>query len=211
MSKLAAIGDVHGELEKLENLISKLNLKRSDKIIFLGDYIDRGENSRGVVDFILDLQKRYDVICLKGNHEQFVTDIMGNRESNMIGSWLMNGGYATLGSYGGSFKLLEEIHGNFYKELNITYETENHIFVHGWLHHKKDLSDQVEEACLWSRFDDIKPHKSGKTVVCGHTIQKWEPTDLGYKICIDTGSFKEKGCITALVIEGDDQKFVNSR
>jgi hypothetical protein len=63
--------------------------------------------------------------------------------------------------------------------------------------------------CLWGRFNDIQPHKSDKTIVCGHSIQS-EPVNMGYKICIDTGSFKPQGYITAMVIEGNKYEFVDS-
>ncbi|MDO9514947.1 MAG: metallophosphoesterase, partial [Syntrophales bacterium] len=72
MGKIFAIGDIHGCLSKLEALVPQINIdSRDDTLVFIGDYIDRGPNSRGVVDFVLDLKEKiYTVICLKGNHEQ---------------------------------------------------------------------------------------------------------------------------------------------
>jgi len=73
------------------------------------------------------------------------------------------------------------------------------------------LDEQDEESCIWGRFDNIKPHKSGKTVVVGHTVQHGGHTDMGYKVCIDTGSFKPEGYITAMIIDGNKTRFVDSR
>ena len=209
MSRIIAIGDIHGKLEKLERLISKLAIGKDDEIIFLGDYIDRGEDSRGVIDYIINLGVKCNVITLKGNHEDLVLCSKINPHSHMVGCWMSNGGYQTLNSYIPDD--IFEVHGDFFEDLPLTHETENHIFVHGYLNSDIDVAEQNPDLCLWGRFDDIKPHKSGKIVVCGHTIQRWEPVDLGYKICIDTGSFKDEGCITALVIDGNKSGFVNSR
>lgn len=215
MDRIIAIGDIHGEIKKLEILFEKLinnhNLSKDDQIIFLGDYIDRGYCSREVIDFIINLKKSYNVVCLKGNHEEFATYALQNPNSNMAHSWLMNGGMATLKNYNLDIEQMFDVHGEFFKDLKTIHETENHIFVHGYLNSSQDVENQDVHMCLWGRFDDIKPHKSNKTVVVGHTIQEWEPLDLGYKICIDTGSFCTDGCITALLIDGNKKGFVSSK
>lgn len=213
--KYIAISDIHGKLYLLQELFNKLQINKQDTIIFLGDYIDRGEDSRGVINFIINLQKKYKVITLKGNHEQFAIEGKENPESNMACSWFMNGGINALQSYDedldkGLSKMFEE-HGDFFKSLQLTYETENHIFVHGWLDEDLDADKQNEFACLWNRYEDIKPHKSGKTVVCGHSIQIGGFSDEGFKICIDTGGFLEEGCITAMIVDGNKVSFVDSR
>jgi serine/threonine protein phosphatase 1 len=218
MKRIIAIGDIHGELDKLKSLIDKLDLRPDDQLVFLGDYIDRGPDSKGVIDFVLELQKNHDVVALKGNHEDFAIQTMENPLGNMGGSWMMNGGMATLDSYGvGGFDALsnlanfKEVHGGFLNSLKLVHETENYIFVHGYLSANRSVEDQMQDDCLWSRFDQIQPHQSGKTVVCGHTIQYDGPVDEGFKICIDTGSFKRDGYITAMVIEDHGYKFVDSR
>ena len=212
VSRIICIGDIHGELFKLQDLMNKISLsKKNDQLIFLGDYIDRGERSRKVIDYIIDLQKNYDVICLLGNHESFAIETIKDRNSPMLGSWIRNGGGTTICNYNWDLDELNSVHGDWLRSLKLIHETENHIFVHGHLMWNKDIDEQEEEACLWGRFDSIKPHKSGKTVVCGHTIQHGGYTHMKYKVCIDTGSFKPDGYITAMVIEENRYKFIDSR
>jgi len=226
MSKIIAIGDIHGEIHKLRNLFERLSFNKHDTIIFLGDYIDRGEDSKSVIDFVLSLQHKCNLVTLKGNHELFATDayklLQGQKSlAAMFNSWMINGGEACLRSYcrdglymDQPFEIVEEMfinHGNFFNNLQLTYETENHIFVHGYLAHEQDLTDQEEWQCLWGRYPDIWPHKSGKTVVCGHSIQHSGVTNDKFKICIDTGSFLPDGYITAMVIDGAKQYFIDSK
>lgn len=221
MSSTYAIGDIHGELEKLKRLFRKIDPKKDDTIIFLGDYIDRGPDSKGVIDFIVALKDVCNVIALKGNHETFATESfkMLRHEPYMaqyVNSWMMNGGNSCLRSYANrgtletALKVMLDSHGEFLENLQLTHEDENRIFVHGYLNHTLDVADQVEFFCLWGRFLDIQPHKSGKTVVCGHSVQQ-APVNMGYKICIDTGSFKPDGFITAMHIQGNKERFIDSR
>jgi len=207
--KIFAVGDIHGELWKLQELFNRLSITKNDKVIFLGDYIDRGERSRGVIDFIIDLKAKYNVVCLKGNHEQFALDAIKGEDIPMFASWMRNGGHPTLKNYNFEVSEMDGVHGDFLRGLELIHETENHIFVHGYLSHDKDIKNQVEELCLWARYDDIKPHKSGKIVVCGHTIQR-VAVDGGFKICIDTGSFKQYGFVTAMEIDGNKTRFITS-
>lgn len=231
MSKIFCISDIHGELDKLKNLFEKLSISKKNTLVFLGDYIDRGPDSKGVIDYLLELDKKYKCVFLKGNHEDmaimsyqkiFASDAWGDRSSPQAQNvWFSNGGIACLQSYnkadtnaGFHQKVVAEMfetHGHFFKKLQTTYETENHIFVHGYLENNVDPAEAQEFLCLWGRSNDIKPHVSGKTVVCGHTIQHSGPKDEGYKVCIDTGSFLPDGCITAMIIDGNKTSFVNSK
>ena len=225
-SKIICIGDVHGEIHKLKNLFEKLSFTKNDTIVFLGDYIDRGEDSKGVIDFVLSLKDKCNLVTLKGNHEMFALDSLKFTEGqmskkNMFHSWMANGGVACLRSYhrDGLYmdkpdEIIEEMfidHGDFFNNLKLTYETDNHIFVHGHLAHEQDVEDQEEWQCIWGRFNDIYPHKSGKTVVCGHSVQRDGVANDGFRICIDTGSFLTDGYITAMIIDGAKEYFVNSR
>ncbi len=224
--KIICIGDVHGEIHKLKNLFEKLSFTRNDTIVFLGDYIDRGEDSKAVIDFVLSLKDKCNLVTLKGNHEMFAMDSLKFTEgrlglAHMFRSWMKNGGISCLRSYnkyglkednfGEVIQQMFEIHGDFFNDLKLTYETDNHIFVHGHLAHEQDVEDQEEWQCIWGRYNDIHPHKSGKTVVCGHTIQRDGVTNDGFRICIDTGSFLPDGYITAMVIDGAKEYFVDSR
>lgn len=233
MSKIIAIGDIHGELYKLQNLFDKLSINANDTLVFLGDYIDRGEHSKGVIDYLLKLSKDYNCVFLKGNHEDFFLEsyrrifgssawsgASGASTPQIFQSWMMNGGKACLQSYDAQALLegyvnkavhtMSETHGSFFNALKLTYETDKYIFVHGYLSHVHAVQDQEEFLCIWGRYDDILPHKSGKIVVCGHTIQPW-PIDDTFKICIDTGSFKADGYISALVIDENGHSFVEGR
>lgn len=225
-SKIIAVSDCHGEIHKLKNLFEKLSFTKNDTIVFLGDYIDRGEDSKGVIDFVLSLKDKCNLVTLKGNHEMFAMDSLKFTEgrlglTQMFNSWMMNGGIECLRSYStqcveegnlaGAIEKMFDQHGDFFNDLKLTYETDNHIFVHGHLAHEQDVEDQEEWQCIWGRYNDIYPHKSGKTVVCGHTIQRDGVTNDGFRICIDTGSFLPDGYITAMVIDGTKEYFVDSR
>jgi len=233
MSKIIAIGDIHGELYKLHNLFDKLSINKNDTLVFLGDYIDRGEHSKGVIDHLIKLSKDYNCVFLKGNHEAFFLESYskifgssawssdnGGGTPQIFNSWMINGGKACLRSYDAQALLegydnkavytMNETHGHFFRKLKLTYETENYIFVHGHLAHEQDVEDQEEWQCIWGRYSDIWPHKSGKIVVCGHTPHP-HPIDDRFKICIDTGSFKMDGHISALVIDDHGHSFVEGR
>jgi serine/threonine protein phosphatase 1 len=230
MSKLIAIGDIHGKLYKLQSLFDKLSINQTDTLVFLGDYIDRGENSKGVIEYLIDLSKHYNCVFLKGNHESFFLDsykrVFGSSAWTSDGSsgapkifqsWMLNGGRECLRSYnaqavseGYLYRALQDMddqHGSFFNGLRLTYETDKYIFVHGYLSHEQDVEDQEEFLCLWGRYGDIWPHKSGKIVVCGHTTHS-KPVDDKFRICIDTGSFTDTGYISALVIDENGHKFV---
>jgi|TARA_R110002110_G_C13377487_1_gene710789 serine/threonine protein phosphatase 1 len=215
MKKIIAIGDIHGEVYKLKTLFAKISIKEDDTVIFLGDYIDRGRYSKQVIDFIIDLKTKCNVITLEGNHEMMAKEARDVRDVNMYLSWGRNGGGECLSSYGEQHvNQLHQMfleHGDFFDNLKLCHETENHIFAHGYVDSDKDCEDQERWPCLWNRFDDILPHKSGKTVVVGHTTQMAGHTNKGYKVCIDTGSFHRGGYITAMIIEGDKEYFQDSR
>jgi len=213
--RIISIGDLHGELFQLQEVINKVGLRKSDRIIFLGDYIDRGRHSKQVIDYIIDLKTRYDVICLEGNHEMMAQDVIKGRGGlQSFSSWTLNGGRECLDSYGEHFNqlgVMEDQHGEFLGSLKLVHEEDDYIFCHGYLDCDKDVDEQNGFSVLWNRFENIQPHKSGKTVVCGHTIQRGGITNMGYKVCIDTGSFLKDGYLTAMIIDGDGVDYVDSR
>ena len=194
MDRIYAIGDIHGCATRLEALIARLDIDaRQDRLIFIGDYIDRGPDPRGVVDMILDLRERLDhVICLLGNHEQmFLNYYLHDRDLELI---LDNGGSGTLASYGlqrsrhdPSFRIPEQ-HLRFYQSLLPYYETADYIFVHAGLRSGIPLADQDLEDLLWIRFEFIRStHDFGKRVVFGHTPFSVPLVEFN-KIGIDTGA-----------------------
>jgi len=200
-----AVGDIHGCYDKLQALLKKIPLKEGDKLIFLGDYIDRGSCSKEVVDLILSLQKKMgnNLVCLKGNHEKMFLDYLAGINIELF---LANGGMATIKSYSkdGNFFISEE-HLLFFKHLRLYYETEDYIFVHAGIYPGRALSEQKEDDLLWIRGEfiysdfDIK-----KKVIFGHTPSRsFIPYFDKSKIGIDTGAVYG-GFLTAIKLPEEE-------
>lgn len=185
-----AIGDIHGCFDKLQKLFELIPVAVNDEIVFLGDYIDRGPDSKKVIDFILNLKSKREnkVVCLKGNHEKMFLDFLEGKNEDIF---FANGGMATVKSYSenGSFRVPTE-HLDFFKSLKLYHETEDYIFVHAGLVPNKALSEQSEDDLLWIRGDFIFSNlKIGKKVIFGHTPSKsYLPYFDNDKIGIDTGA-----------------------
>ena len=208
--KTIVIGDIHGCYRELDLLVSGLikegrYVPEEDRLIFLGDYIDRGDHPRLAVKYIRDLQRMYGekVIALKGNHEAMLLEYM-NRENQ---GWYYNGYRSTILSYEG----YEEA---FYDDimwmsgLPLYYEDEDFIYVHAGIDKSRPMDRQKEEILLWAREEfylDSRTYE--KKVIFGHTPtmflgNEWVPQWLNYgcDIAIDTGCVYE-GKLTAIVIE----------
>ena len=180
--KIFAISDVHGCLLMLKNLVGKLPITEEDTIVFLGDYIDRGSESKGVVDFVIDLKAKHNVVCLMGNHERMLLDYLCGMNRKL---YLYNGGIATLDSYNDS---IPQNHIAFFESLLPYYETDDYFFVHAGVVKNKPLDEQPEEVGLWIRDEFINSdYDFGKVIVFGHTPFK-EPLIHKNKIGIDTGA-----------------------
>ena len=190
-----AIGDIHGNLDLLQRLLEKIqpDLAR-DQLVFMGDYIDRGPNPKGVVDYVLDLKRLanpQEVICLKGNHEAMFLNFLQGRDLELF---LFNGGLSTLRDYWGEdWDHLEQLvlppeHRKFFEELRLYYETPDYLFVHGGLKPGVPPAKQDEEDLLWIRGDFIASMEDfGKKVIFGHTPFQ-QPLVMPNKIGIDTGA-----------------------
>jgi len=205
-----AIGDIHGCRRALVALCDAVDLQSDDVLITLGDYVDRGPDSKGVLDYLVTLQGRCKTIHLKGNHEELM-------ELAQLGSsdwvfWCNVGGLSTMLSFDcHELKEIDDKYWKFFTELKLYHETQNHIFVHGGLKPKNSLEDQEEEDLLWMRFGQLKAHESGKTIVCGHTPQRdHQILDVGHAICIDTHAFAD-GWLTCLDVETGDFWQANDR
>ena len=191
VEKFFAIGDIHGNLSHLELLMDKikpaLNPQR-DTLVFLGDYIDRGPDSKGVVDFVLRLRTELPhVVCLKGNHEALFLDwYLNGRDYDL---YLYNGGGATIRSYSREGELkIPQGHLDFFTSLRLYYETEQYIFVHAGLRRGIPLQEQDPHDLVWIRDEFIlSPHDFGKVVVFGHTPMQ-RVFVAPNKIGIDTGA-----------------------
>ncbi len=184
--RILAIGDIHGCLTALDTLLDFIELKPEDTLIFLGDYVDRGPDSRGVLNRLIELSARPNTIFLRGNHDLWMERAREDRQ--WFTSWLSRGvgGLETLGSYG-SFAEIPPSHWEFLDKLAEYYETETEIFVHGAVDADLELAEQHQQTLLWERVDDQAPHFSGKRVICGHTSQQnGVPLDISHAVCIDT-------------------------
>ncbi len=196
-----AIGDIHGCLKALKDLMGRLPLKDEDEVVFLGDYVDRGPDSKGVLDYLLEHRKpnwRF----LRGNHEQMMLDWLGTPNPLAASNWLLNGGHQTLQSYVPKEKLDEvrgegahvllqsyipHTHVEFLNALPYTHETPDYFFCHAGINLDNPLNAQVPDDLLWIRRKFIQdPRPTPKLVIYGHTPV--ETVDLtGDRIDLDTG------------------------
>jgi serine/threonine protein phosphatase 1 len=193
------IGDIHGCVDELRWLMDRLPLQAGDLVVFLGDYIDRGPDSKGVVSYLLDLQRcsvGKEFIFLKGNHEDMLLSYLG-LEGQHGDMFLYNGGRSTLASYGlaGDEQSSEEAlaaipvnHLAFYQSLKRYYIVDSFLCVHAGIHPLKPLKAQTDSELFWIRGEFINnPHRLPYTVLFGHTPQKKVLYHLPYKLGLDTG------------------------
>jgi len=205
MARTLAIGDIHGCLTALDTLLAFVSPVPDDRLIFLGDYVDRGPNSKGVIDRLIELKRDRGVICLRGNHEIMMAGARGGQ--NDFKFWTTFGGIEALDSYatdeGVSMQSIPYSHWRFLEECIDWHETETHIFVHASLHPDLPLEKQPSEWLHWQAIskDWHKPHCSGKTMICGHTQrQDGVPLRLMQAVCIDTWAYGD-GWLTCLDVE----------
>jgi serine/threonine protein phosphatase 1 len=206
--RILAIGDIHGCSGALRTLLAAVAPTPEDLLIALGDYVDRGLDSPGVLDLMIELHATGRLIALRGNHEQMMTD--SRYDLSHRRGWCDCGGKETLEAYGiPAWRYLErvelpaipEAHWEFLERALVDYhETDTHIFVHANLYPNAALEDQPGSMLLWEslRPEWTEPHCSGKVMVCGHTQQRSGlPLNLGHAICIDTCAYGS-GWLTCL-------------
>jgi len=200
-----AVGDIHGRLDLLRaaaNTIWGHASNRPFRIVFLGDYVDRGPDSRGVIEFLIDLQRRWQVCCLKGNHEEMMVRAVEDPGAGRLERWLEYGGEETLQSYGlnGDDDLLARIpseHTRWMSNLPRSISDNHRIYVHAGLMPRTPLDGQTDETCLWirERFLQGAPGDFKAHVVHGHTpvwegkTNPAEPELLEHRTNLDTGAF----------------------
>jgi serine/threonine protein phosphatase 1 len=202
-SRTLAIGDMHGCTRALDTLLGAVQPAPGNTLITLGDYVDRGPDSRGVIDRLLALAQTVQLIALRGNHDWMMTEARHNYD--VYEDWLGFGGRETLASYG-TDENLDDVpphHWEFLEQTLVDYhETDTHIFVHALVHPDLDLRSQSHSFLHWHKLQPSHPpHGSGKIMVCGHTAQKsGEPLNLGHAVCIDTWVYG-LGWLTCLEVE----------
>jgi serine/threonine protein phosphatase 1 len=202
-SRTLAIGDIHGCMCALDTLLAAVQPAPGDTLITLGDYVDRGPDSRGAIDRLLKVAQTIQLIPLRGNHDWMMTEARHNHD--IYEDWLGFGGRETLASYGPneSFENVPAEHWQFLDETLVDfYETETHFFVHALAHPDLDLRSQSQSFLHWHKLHPSHPpHSSGKIMICGHTAQKSGlPLNLGHAVCIDTWVYGA-GWLTCLEVE----------
>ncbi len=232
-TRIYSIGDVHGRLDLLEDLVDRIRAdaaRRSEdtkiKIVFLGDYVDRGMDSKGVLDLLISNPfPEYETIFLKGNHEQAILDFL--REPAFGTTWKYYGGVETLHSYGLTdaltattaddfVSIAEEFrdiippaHLKFLSKLPVKETIGDYCFVHAGMRPGVPLERQVEEDMLWIRDSFLTSnHDFGKIIIHGHTPTE-APVLARNRIGIDTGAYMT-GVLTALVLEGEEYRFLQT-
>ena len=220
--KLIAIGDIHGQFDNLIKLTDILLKDYSDhKIVFLGDYVDKGNKSAEVLDYLISLKNNHGnkIKFLAGNHEVMFLSAITNFEHPNTSKWIKGGGgLETLESYGWdrfdpfNLSMIPIKHKQFLEDLDLLHETKNAIFVHAGLNPNKKLSEQSPKDLLWIRekFNNSKKQWN-KTIIHGHTPQyKKFPVISKYnRINLDMGA-GTRGDIGAIIINKDELKFIVS-
>jgi serine/threonine protein phosphatase 1 len=171
MTRIFAIGDIHGCCNTFKKLLlEKLAIQKSDKIYCVGDYVDRGKDSKGVIDLIIDLRiKGYRIYTIRGNHEQMMLDSVIDRERLHL--WIQNGGMETLKSFGiSSVNELPAEYLAFLEQTEFFIETSKYIFVHAGLNFRIENPFMDKEAMLWIRDDYFDKSKiNDRILIHGHT------------------------------------------
>ncbi len=204
-SRIYVIGDIHGCPEELSAMLSCLkdieHLSESDLVVFVGDYIDRGPDSKKVVDILLEFKKdNPSAIFLRGNHEDMLIDFLGIGEGAQGEYYIDNGGDQLCLSYGielsGEVTEIREAlslampdsHKQFFGSLVSYVITPEYVFVHAGLNPLRDLKHQFEHELFWIRDEFVlNLHYFKKLVIFGHTPFEEVLFHLPYKIGVDTG------------------------
>jgi serine/threonine protein phosphatase 1 len=206
MPRTIAIGDIHGCLAAFDALLKAIALTPEDTLVTVGDYIDRGPDSKGVVDRLLELRERVNLVPLMGNHEEMMIDVLERRIEPY--GWLNHGGVQTMESYGfsGDLNVVPEAHLDFLKNLRPYFENDTHFVVHANYDPRKPLAEQPTELLRWVKLTEMMPppHVSGKLAVVGHTHDRnGEILRLPHLVCIDTYCYGGR-CLTAMELQSGE-------
>ncbi len=199
-SRLIAVGDIHGCVHALDTLLEAIEPGPRDKLVFLGDLIDQGRDSRDVLDRVIALKDCCQVIVIQGNHEEMLLAARGSQQA--LRYWENCGGVATLNSYrfAGSLADIPDEHWALLESCHGYHETDDFVFVHANYLPDLPMSDQPEHQLRWALLEraEARPHYSGKAVILGHTEQAdSEVLDCGFAVCIDTACWRH-GWLTAI-------------
>ncbi len=185
-----AVGDIHGRLDlvtaALEAIADRAARAEFFRVIFLGDYVDRGPDSRGVVELMMRLSRDHRYVCLKGNHEAMMLECLSGGDSEDFARWMDAGGQQTLESYGAddweaAIANVPEEHLRWMRGLSLTSGDGHRIYVHAGLMPATSFEQQSEQTCLWirERFLRAPAHQFDAHVVHGHTPQWAGKPEMG--------------------------------
>ena len=228
--RIYAIGDIHGRLDLLNELLARIGsdiaLRPTVRplYVFLGDYIDRGSASRETIDRLIEHGKTHESVFLKGNHELIAIKCLSDR--GLFDQWLRLGGLETLVSYGvpaetlangkqiaelqsAFHSALPQAHFRFFRDLKNSFECGDFFFAHAGVRPNVELSRQKENDLLWIRGEFLTSKDDfGKIVVHGHTPTR--EIEVGpNRINIDTGAFAT-GRLSCLVLEGEELSVIDT-
>lgn len=224
---VVAIGDVHGRLDLVENLwaqidaASRLSSARSRTLVFVGDYVDRGPQSRQVVERLLGGFAGFDTVFLKGNHDETLLQFLA--DPTIGEAWRNFGGLETLASYGIAHPqgknwsqtrsefaaALPRAHLEFLKNLKLHLTIGDYVFVHAGLKPRVPLEEQSETDLLWIRDEFLDSTVNfGRVVVHGHTPTE-APVVRANRIGIDTGAYMTDN-LTAIILEERTRRFLST-
>lgn len=217
--RIFAIGDIHGCFDSFKQLVErKIEIKKSDKLVLLGDYIDRGSQSKEVIDYIIEMQQNdFDVIPLMGNHEAMLLNAI--KDDAFIPVWIYNGGSETLKSFNiQSLKEIDQIYIEFFKSLQYYYSFNDLLFVHAGFNDEVSNPFEDNYSMIWEcRKEYNNPSLKNKTIIHGHCLVKLntcqEAVSSNKKVInIDTGCvYADKtdyGILTALEVNARTIYFV---
>lgn len=230
-----AIGDVHGRLDVLRPLLhdiarDALATRPAEQplLVLLGDYVDRGPESCGVVDLILQLQAdaTFEVAALKGNHEEALLQFLA--DPAFAATWMEHGGGATMASYSVQpsasrtdaeswikvrddfAAALPQAHLRFFETLELVRVVGDYAFVHAGVRPGVALEAQSERDLLWIRHEFLNDRGPfGKVIVHGHTPSE-EPQVLKHRLGVDTGAYAT-GVLTAVRLYGEEQRLMQAK
>lgn len=212
MPRTIAIGDIHGCSTALARVVELIAPKPDDVVVPLGDFVDRGIDSKGVIEQLLALRDRCCLVPILGNHEEMMLRARASQRD--LRGWLDWGGLACLDSYGstGQIDLIPRRHFDFLESCRTYFETERHFFAHA--NYQPDVPlDRLDIYTLrWLSLRDYvppRPHCSGKVAIVGHTPQR-DCLDLGYLKCLDTGCCYG-GWLMALDVDSGQSWQVNAQ
>ncbi len=203
-SRTFAIGDIHGCDRALFAILDALQPTSSDRLITLGDYIDRGPGSQAVVQRLIELQDECQLCPLLGNHELMLLTVLS--DPSQMSFWTGSGGQQTLDSYGGDIGGIPESHLEFLRSCLPFFEGEKYFCIHANYAPTLPLNEQPEYTMYWEHLDIYFPerHVSGKTAIVGHTPQRnGQVLNTDHLICIDTYCYGG-GLLTALDLNSGD-------